>query len=100
MMEQTVRYLVDEEGMPEGLARLVLRDDDLWVLHAGARSALPPGEADLAEWERAYDFAASLADGFAESKAINEHTRMLLWDLRARAAEALRRARERAARSS
>ena len=96
-LEREVAYLTGEAGMPEDLARLVLRDEDLWILMPEQRSAWEPGEEDVAQWAIAYDFVYALADGFSESKAINEATRHLLWDLRDRAEEALRRDRERGA---
>jgi hypothetical protein len=100
---ETIRYLTEEEGMPEDLARLVLRDDDLWILDPSARVAWEPGEEDVKQWEAAYEFAYALADGFGvESRAVNEATGHILSDLRARTEEALRRARlrqERAARA-
>ena len=97
---EEIRYLTEDIGMPERYVELVLRDDDLWILDPPARFAWEPGEEDVAQWETAADFAVCLADGFSDSNAINHATRMLFWDLRDRAEEALRRARLRAAEQS
>jgi hypothetical protein len=95
-LEQEVRYLTQEIGVPEALARLQLRDEDLWLVIPEQRFAWEPGEEDVRQWELAVDFADALSQGFTESKAINHDTRQLLWDMRERAGEALQRARERA----
>jgi ElaB/YqjD/DUF883 family membrane-anchored ribosome-binding protein len=44
----------------------------------------------------AAEFAQTLTQGFDSTQTINDATRMLLWDMRDRAEEALSRARERA----
>ncbi len=93
---EEVRYLTEEVGMPERLVELVARDDDLWILDREARFAWEPGEEDVRQWELAYDFAYSLAGGFHDSAAIPDSVRMLFWDMRDRAKEALKRAQGRA----
>ena len=94
--EEEIRYLVEEVGLDRRQAELVLRDDDLWMLLPEYRFAWEPGEEDVRQWELAADFAYALADGFGESKAIPDSVRMMLWDMRDRAEEAMKRARERA----
>ncbi len=77
-------------------------DDDLWLVHPELRYVLEGNEA-IREWSKAATFAQFLADGFAcgpfYSGFANEFQgaiQQMLWDMEARAQEALRRARERA----
>jgi hypothetical protein len=94
--QEEIAYLVKDIGLSPEEAERRLEDDDLWLLIPAQRFTFAPGEEDLGEWETAAGFAESLTDGFTDSGAINDATRQLLWDLRERSAEALRRARERA----
>jgi hypothetical protein len=93
---EEIRYLVEEVGVDVQEAPLRLRDDDLWMLLPASRFVWEPGEEDVRQWELAYDFAYALSKGFTESQAIPDSARMLLWDMRDRAEEAMKRARERA----
>jgi hypothetical protein len=93
--ETTIRRLTDVEGLSREEAERRLEDDDLWLVAPEQRFVWEPEEAER-QWETAYDFAASLARGFTDSDAINHATCQLLWDMRERSREALRRARERA----
>ena len=88
-------YLIERVGIDPEEAPLRLQDGDLWLVVPECRFVLE-GEAGIREWEVAVEFADALADGFSESTAINDATRQLLWDMRDRAQEALRRARRRA----
>jgi hypothetical protein len=94
--EREIGHLIKTWGLSREEAERIMEDEDLWLLIPEQRHAYMDAAEDVAEWERAYEFAYSLSDGFTECRAIYDPTRQLLWDMCARAEEALRRARERA----
>ena len=95
-VEQEIAHLMRTLGLSREYAERVMEDEDLWLLIPEQRFAfMEPGE-DVRQWETAYDFASALVNGFTDSKAINNATRQLLWEMRETAEEALRRAMERA----
>ncbi len=60
--DEYVAYLTGDMGLSEEV-RLILRDDDLWILDTWARYGPElDGEAGMREWEA----IVSLADGLAE----------------------------------
>jgi hypothetical protein len=80
-------------------AGLRTQDDDLWLVEPTMRFELE-GEEAVEEWRVAESFASGLAEGLTSSAigdggGLNRATTQLLWDLRERAQEALRRAEER-----
>ena len=90
---EAVEHLMNEQGLSREYAERVMEDEDLWLLMPEQRFAFLESEEDVRQWELAHDFAKSLDHGFLDSKAINDATRQLLWDMNRRAEEALRRAR-------
>jgi hypothetical protein len=94
--DEEIRHLVEEIGMEPWAAERVLEDDDLWIVVPEQRFAFLDPQEDVRQWEFAYEFAYALTEGFNDSPVINDATNQLLWDLRDRAEEALRRARKRA----
>jgi len=95
--EREIEQLVGEIGMERAEAERVLEDDDLWLVYPEVRYGFE-GEEAVRQWEGACEFASALCEGFAAQgpPVIDEATQQLLWDMRRRAEEALRRARERA----
>lgn len=97
---EEIRYLVEEVGMDPADAEKALVDDDLWLLGPECRY-VPDSEAGdddvVREWERAFRFAKALCRSFADDPQtdVNMATQHLLWDMRDRAEEALRRALQR-----
>ena len=100
MTEQMMRELMEEEGVSEEVARLRLQDEDLWLLHPGARFDEDlQGEEGVRLWEEAAQVARTFADGVSNGPGTiqaNAAITMLVWDAAARAEEALRRVRQRA----
>ena len=94
-----VEHLVKNVELTREVAERILEDEDLWLLIPEQRFAYE-GEEDVRQWQMAADFAYSLSQDFTESTAINDATRQMLWDLRERAEEALRRAHRRSERQS
>ncbi len=97
--EREIAFLVDELGVERAYAeRLVDQDADLWLVPPSERFVFE-SEEDVAQWEAARQWADALCRGFADpgGTVINGAACQLLWDLRERAEEALRRARQRAA---
>ena len=96
-----LRYLTEEVGVPEDIARLRLKDSDLWILDPGARfDEYLQGEEGVRHWEAAAILARAISDNVSMgpgSIEANPAITQLVWDAAARAEEALRRARERAA---
>jgi hypothetical protein len=99
--EQTIiKELVEEEGLTEEVARLRLRDADLWVLPPWSRfDEELQGEEGVRLWEEAAQMAQTVADAVSNgpgtiqaSPAITQ----LVWDCAERAEAALHRARRRA----
>ncbi len=97
-VEREVEHLVKNMGLSREYAERVMEDEDLWLQVPEQRFAFLDPEEDVRQWEAAYDFASSLANGFMESDVLNYATQQLLWEMRTMAQEALRRARERAER--
>jgi hypothetical protein len=99
---EDLRYLTEEVGVPEEVARLRLRDEDLWVLGAGERfDEYLPGEEGVRHWGAAVNVAHVIAENISMgpgSIEANPALTQLSWDAASRAKEALRRARERAQR--
>jgi hypothetical protein len=99
MTEQMMRELIEEEGLSEEVARLRMRDEDLWVLHPGTRFDEDlQGEEGVRLWQEAATLAQSIADSVSNgpdtikaSPAITQ----LVWDAAVRAEAALARARRR-----
>lgn len=95
--EQDLRYLTERVGVTEEEARLMLRDEDLWIIDPATRyDPELEGEEGVKLWEG----VVNLAEGFAELAAnridlTNPAATQLIHDAAARAREALRRARER-----
>jgi len=100
MTEQVMRELMEEEGWSEEVARLRLQDEDLWLLHPGARfDEELQGEEGVRLWEEAAQVAQTVADTVSNGPGTiqaNAAITMLVWDAAARAEEALARARRRA----
>ena len=99
--DTTMRYLLDEVGISEEAARIRLQDEDLWILDIGARfDDELQGEEGARMWEEAAIIAHSIgniANNGPGTIQANPAITTLIWDLSARAREALRRAQERAA---
>jgi hypothetical protein len=74
-------------------AELMLRDDDLWLIHDESRSAFE-GEEAVRQWEEAHRIATHLVH-FAIDASSNSALLQLAYDAQGRSKEALRRARER-----
>ncbi|MBA2715359.1 MAG: hypothetical protein H0U55_17640 [Rubrobacteraceae bacterium] len=100
MTEQVMRELIEEEGVSEEVARLRMRDEDLWLLHPGQRFDEDlQGEEGVRLWEEAAEVAQTVADTVSNGPGTIQAgpaVTMLVWDAAARAREALRRARRRA----
>ncbi|MEJ7816592.1 MAG: hypothetical protein WKF53_15585 [Rubrobacter sp.] len=100
MSEQLMRELLDEEGLSEEVARLRMRDADLWVLRPGARFDEDlQGEDGVRLWEEAAQVAQTVADAVSNGPGTiqaNAAVTMLVWDAAERAEVALARARLRA----
>ena len=98
-----LRYLIEQVGVPEEIARLRMRDSDLWVLDPGARfDEYLEGEEGVRHWEATARMARVIADTVSHGRGsieANPAITQLVWDAAPRAEEALRRARERAARA-
>ncbi len=99
MTEQVMRQLLEEEGVSEEVARLRMRDDDLWVLRPGARFDEDlTGEEGVRMWEEAAQLAQAAADAISNGPRTIQASpavTMLVWDAATRAEEALARARRR-----
>ena len=99
MHGETIRTLVEEDGITEEEARLRLRDDDLWVLPPHARFDEEfTGEKGVRMWEDAVTLAQAAANAVSNGPGTiqaNPAITQLVWDVADRAEEALRRARER-----
>ena len=99
-MTEQIRELVEEDGISEEAARLRLQDTDLWILRPSARFDEDlQGEEGVRQWEEAAAVAETLADAVSNGERTIQASpamTMLAWDAAARAAEALRRARQRA----
>jgi hypothetical protein len=101
--EQMLEYLTSERmGIPREEAELMLVDDDLWIIEPPSRYTFT-GEEVVRGWSKAVDFAAMLSEGFGNPSSFTGFTRgfqgaiqQMLLDMRERAEEALRRAKERA----
>ncbi len=74
-------------------AELMLRDDDLWLIHDEQRSAFE-GEEAVRQWKEAHSLASHLVE-LAINAASNRALLQLAYDAEGRSEEALRRARER-----
>jgi hypothetical protein len=96
-VEEDFAHLVGRVGVSEEEARLMMRDDDLWIFDPAFRFGSElEGEEGVRQWE----VVAGLAQGFAElaDNSIdlsNPAATQLIGDAAARAEEALRRARAR-----
>src|SRR5215210_1169428 len=90
-----IAHLMRNLGLSREYAERVMEDEDLWLLVPEQRFAFMEPAEDVRQWEAAYDFASALVNGFTDSKAINNATRQLLWEMSETAEEALRRARRR-----
>jgi hypothetical protein len=94
--ERVMRELLEEEGVSEEVARLRMRDEDLWVLRPGARFDEDlTGEEGVRLWEEAAQVAQTVADAISNgpgSIQASPAVTMLVWDVAARAEEALARA--------
>ena len=99
MTEQIMRELIEEEGLSEEVARLRLRDADLWLLHPGSRFDEDlQGEEGVRMWEEAAGAAQAIADIVSNGPATiqaNPAITQLVWDAAFRAQEALARAEDR-----
>ncbi|MDP9476808.1 MAG: hypothetical protein M3R38_14170 [Actinomycetota bacterium] len=99
MTDQAMRELLEDEGLPEEVARLRLQDRDLWLLHPGARFDEDlQGEQGVRLWEEAAAVARTVAESISNGPGTiqaNAAITMLAWDAAARAEKALARARER-----
>jgi hypothetical protein len=100
MTEPMVRELIEQEGWSEEVARLRTRDEDLWLLHPGARFDEDlTGEEGVRLWEEAAQVAQTVADTVSNGPGTiqaNAAITMLVWDAAERAQVALARARLRA----
>ncbi len=96
MTEQVMRQLLEEEGVSEEVARLRMRDEDLWLLRPGIRFDEDlQGEEGVRLWEEAAQVAQTVADAISNgpgSIQASPAVTMLVWDVAARAEEALARA--------
>src|SRR5215210_8694631 len=99
MAERVMKELIEEEGLSEEVARLRMRDEDLWVLHPGARFDEDlQGEEGVLMWEEAPAVARIIADGVSNGTGTIQAgpaITQLVWDAAERAEEALARARQR-----
>ena len=97
--EQTIRVLVEDDGISEEEARLRRLDGDLCLLRPSARFDEDlQGEEGVRLWEEAAKVAQTVADAVNNGPGTipaSPAVTMLAWDAAARAEEALRRARER-----
>ncbi len=96
--EEQVRHLVEDLGDDPDLARLRVRDSDLWIAHYASRVAFRDDEQTVIKW---WKDAFELADELANVAIYLYDVRapavvQLAVDARERAREALRRAEERA----
>jgi hypothetical protein len=100
MTEQEMRYLTEEVGVSEEEARLRLRDGDLWLLHPDQRfDDELQGEEGVRAWEEAAIITHAIGNMVSNGPGTlqaNPAITQLVWDVDARAQEALRRARRRA----
>jgi hypothetical protein len=91
--EEVLRHLVEVCGVSRREAEARLLDEDLWMLDPELRCAASlEGEEAVEQWEHAVRFADWLGD---DNPVLGEAAQHLVWDMRVRAEEALRRARER-----
>jgi hypothetical protein len=94
-----IRYLVEEVGLSEEAARLRLRDDDLWLLEPDQRfDDELQGEEGVRLWEEAVTVTHAIGNIVHNGPGTIEPgpaITQLVWDLDARAQEALGRARRR-----
>jgi hypothetical protein len=99
MTEQIMRGLLEEEGLTEEVARLRLRDRDLWLLHPGARFDEDlEGDEGVKMWEEAAGAAQTIADAVSNGPGTiqaNPAITQLVWDAAFRAQVALARAEAR-----
>jgi|SRR5215212_2161426 hypothetical protein len=97
--EQMMHELVEQDGLSEEAARLRMRDEDLWLLHPGARFDEDlQGEEGVRLWEEAANGARAVADIVSNGPGTiraNAALTTLVWDAAARAEVALERAIER-----
>ncbi len=97
--ERVMRELLEEEGVSEEVARLRMRDEDLWLLRPGIRFDEDlTGEEGVRLWEEAAQVAQTVADAISSGPRTIQASpavTMLVWDAAARAEEALARARRR-----
>jgi hypothetical protein len=98
--EQTIQELVEQDGLSEEEASLRLEDEDLWLLHPGARfDESLQGEEGVRLWEEAANAARTVADIVSNGPGTiraNAAVTTLVWDAAKRAEVALERARRRA----
>lgn len=99
--EQVIERLI-EFGHYRAEAEPMLVDDDLWIVEPESRYVYE-GEEAVREWSKAVVFANCLVEGFAAGDVepygaldFQGPIQQMLIDMRDRAQEALRRAKERA----
>jgi hypothetical protein len=101
--EEIIDYLTSDIGHERAEAERMLVDDDLWIVDPALRYGFT-GEEAVREWSKALTFAKFLAEGFAAGPPYSPGgfglefqgaIQQMLWDMRERAEEALRRAEER-----
>jgi hypothetical protein len=92
--EKILKYWVEVTGTSIRGMNLRMQDDDLWLLDPASRFELE-GEEAVRQWEQAARFARGISLLASDSEMLNQATKQLLWDTADRAAEALRRARQR-----
>ena len=90
--EQTLKFLIEEVGVSAEEAERRMRDEDLWLVPPYMRDGLPDTEKTVEEWEYALGFAKWLSE---HNPVLNAAAWTLVCDMRERAEEALRRARQR-----
>jgi hypothetical protein len=100
--EQVIEYLTSDIGYDRPEAERMLVDDDLWIVDPAQCYGFV-GEEAVREWSKAVDFATFLTEGFASGPFFSDFAnefqgaiQQMLWDMRERAEEALRRAKARA----
>jgi Asp-tRNA(Asn)/Glu-tRNA(Gln) amidotransferase B subunit len=95
--DERTRRLVEEIGVSQREARLILQDDDLWRQHEGGRYPFE-GEQAVREWNQASQLAGelhSMITNLTNLGCSNRAIDQLAAEAQAIAVEALRRARER-----